>query len=98
MLTTTEASEGLKVNNNGLKVKNQEVIEVECWDAYFLYTRNNLYNTLCCYALDNGPVEKFDQIPGRVAFRFTKYDWGKTIRQLFYEKIFTFNLNKKSQM
>lgn len=69
----------------GYRESNQEIVEIKLWEIYLLYNRHNLYNTLSTYALDNGPVEKEQQEAGRVSFRFTEYDWDRTIKQLLYD-------------
>lgn len=69
----------------GFKETKQEIIEIKLWEVYLLYNRNNLFQTLSTYSLDNGPVEKGQQEPGRVSFRFMKYDWDKTIKTLLYD-------------
>ena len=63
----------------------QEIIEIKLWEIYLLYNRHNLYNTLSTYSIDNGPGEKAQQEEGRVCFRFTEYDWDRTIKQLLYD-------------
>lgn len=63
----------------------QEIVEIKLWEVYLLYNRQNLYKTLSTYSLDNGPVEKDHQEEGRVSFRFTSFDWDRTIKQLLYD-------------
>lgn len=70
---------------SGYRESRQEIMEVKLWEIYLLYNRHNLYNTLSTYSIDNGPVEKPQQEEGRVSFRFTEYDWNRTIRQLLYD-------------
>lgn len=69
----------------GYKEASQEIIEIKLWEVYLLYNRQNLYNTLSTYSLDNGPVEKDHQEEGRVSFRFMSYDWDRTIKHLLYD-------------
>lgn len=70
---------------SGHRESSQETVEIRVWEIYLLCNRHNLYNTLSIYALDNGPVEKEQQEEGRVSFRFTEYDWDRTIKQLLYD-------------
>ena len=69
----------------GLKESSPETVEIKLWEVYLLYNRRNLYKTLSTYSLDNGPVEKDQQEDGRVSFRFTAFDWDRTIKQLLYD-------------
>lgn len=69
----------------GYKEARQETVEIKLWEVYLLYNRQNLYNTLSTYSLDNGPVEKDQQEEGRVSFRFMAFDWERTIKQLLYD-------------
>lgn len=69
----------------GYKDSRQETVEIKLWEVYLLYNRQNLYNTLSTYSLDNGPVEKGRQEEGRVSFRFLAFDWERTIKQLLYD-------------
>jgi hypothetical protein len=69
----------------GYRNSHQEIVEIKLWEIYLLYNRNNLYNTLSTYSLDNGPVEKDQQQDGRISFRFMVYDWDRTIKQLLYD-------------
>jgi len=69
----------------GYKHSGQEIIEIKLWEIYLLYNRQRLYNVLSTYALDNRPVEKDHQEEGRVSFRFTSFDWERTIKQLLYD-------------
>jgi hypothetical protein len=78
MLQTTDKPAGFKESR-------QEIVEIKLWEVYLLYNRSNLYNTLSTYSLDNGPVEKGQQEPGRVSFRFMGYDWERTVKQLLYD-------------
>lgn len=78
MLQTTDKPAGFKESR-------QEIVEIKLWEVYLLYNRSNLYNTLSTYSLENGPVEKGQQEPGRVSFRFMSYDWERTVKQLLYD-------------
>jgi hypothetical protein len=69
----------------GFKDSTQEIVEIKLWEVYLLYNRSNLYTTLSTYSLDNRPVEKDQQEPGRVSFRFLTFDWERTIKQLLYD-------------
>ena len=69
----------------GYKESRQETVQIKLWEVYLLYNRQNLYNTLSTYSLDNGPVEKDQQEEGRVTFRFMAFDWERTIKQLLYD-------------
>ncbi|MEO5600064.1 MAG: hypothetical protein ABIR06_03970 [Cyclobacteriaceae bacterium] len=69
----------------GFKEARQEIVEIKLWEVYLLYNRSNLYTTLSTYSLDNGPVEKAQQEPGRVSFRFMTFDWERSVRQILYE-------------
>ena len=52
------------------------------WEIYLLRSRINLSKTLSAYSLDNGPSDKEVNDPERVLFRFTRFDWDKTIKSL----------------
>jgi hypothetical protein len=69
----------------GYNEDRQEIVEIKLWEVYLLYNRQNLYNILSTYSIDNGPVEKDQQEDGRVSFRFMAYDWDRTVKQLLYD-------------
>jgi hypothetical protein len=67
---------------SGYKKAEAAVTEVKLWEAFLLYNRHNLYNTLSTYSLDNGPLPKADNDLATVTFRFMTRDWNKTLRDL----------------
>jgi hypothetical protein len=67
---------------SGLRESHEGIVEVKLWEAFLLYNRHNLYNTLSTYAIENGPVEKENTDQATVSFRFTAYDWNNTLRQM----------------
>lgn len=69
----------------GYQQSRPEIVEIKLWEVYLMYNRQNLYNTLSTYSLDNGPVEKDQQEEGRVSFRFMAFDWDRAIKQLLYD-------------
>ena len=67
---------------SGIKEGRAAIIEVKLFEAFLLYNRHNLYNTLGTYSLDNGPLEKRDDDLATVSFRFMLRDWTNTLRDL----------------
>jgi hypothetical protein len=53
-----------------LRSEMQEIIEIKLWGLYLLSNSTNLYHEIIEFSLDNGPVEKNPQKPGRITFRF----------------------------
>lgn len=66
----------------GLKESTNTIIEVKLWEAFLLYNRHNLYNTLATYSLDNGPLAKRENDLATITFRFMLRDWNNTLRDL----------------
>jgi hypothetical protein len=69
---------------SGLRESHEGIVEVKLWEAFLLYNRHNLYNTLSTYAIENGPVEKENTDQATVSFRFTAYDWHNTIKKMLH--------------
>lgn len=67
---------------SGLRESTEGIVEVKLWEAFLLYNRRNLYNTLSTYAIENGPVEKENTDQATVSFRFTSYDWNNTLKDM----------------
>jgi hypothetical protein len=67
---------------SGINEGRAAIIEVKLFEAYLLYNRHNLYNTLTTYSLDNAPLEKKDDDLATVSFRFMLRDWNNTLRDL----------------
>lgn len=67
---------------SGLRESQEGIVEVKLWEAFLLYNRRNLYNTLSTYAIENGPVEKENTDQATVSFRFTSYDWHNTLKAM----------------
>jgi hypothetical protein len=72
------------MNNSpsGLRERHEGIVEVKLWEAFLLYNRHNLYNTLSAYAIENGPLENSNVDQATVDFRFTSYDWNNTLKKL----------------
>lgn len=74
------------LNNNGLpsgfKRTTQTAIEIRLWEVYLIRSRTSLKNILSGYALDKGPMPAIAEDFDRVSFRFMKYDWEKSVKQL----------------
>ena len=62
----------------------QDVVEVKLWSLYLLIKSTALYNEILESSLDNGPVEKNPQTPGRITFRFSAKAWETKIKKLLY--------------
>jgi hypothetical protein len=67
---------------SGFQETKEGIIKVKLWEAFLLYNRHNLYQTLATYSLDNGPLEKEDNDLATVSFRFMLCDWNNTLRDL----------------
>lgn len=67
---------------SGLRERHEGIVEVKLWEAFLVHNRNNLYNTLSAYAIENGPLEMSNADQATVDFRFTSYDWNNTLKQL----------------
>jgi hypothetical protein len=67
---------------SGLEETREAIVEVALWEAFLLYSRHNLYSTLCTYSLDNAPLERDDNDLATVSFRFMACDWNKTLKKL----------------
>ena len=67
-----------------LKPQTQEIVEIKLWGLYLLINTNNLYSEIIQASLDNGPVEKNPQNPGRITFRFSTKEWESKIKKLLY--------------
>ena len=67
---------------SGLRERQEGIVEVKLWEAFLLYNRHNLYNTLSTYAIENGPIEKENTDQATISFRFTSYDWHNTLKHL----------------
>jgi hypothetical protein len=67
-----------------LRSEMQEIIEIKLWGLYLLSNSANLYREIIEFSLDNGPVEKNPQKPGRITFRFGIRDWEGRIKKLLY--------------
>lgn len=66
----------------GLCEIKEGIVEVKIWEAFLLYNRNNLYNTLFTYSLNNGPEADNEHDLGIITFRFTTWDWRNTLKKL----------------
>lgn len=56
----------------------QTAVEVEILESYLLRSKTNAAKTLCTYSLDNGPMSECSD--GNLLFRFTGYDWDRSLR------------------
>jgi hypothetical protein len=66
---------------SGLRERHEGIVEVKLWEAFLLHNRNNIYNTLSTYAIDNESMDtKSEQ--ATVDFRFTSYDWNNTLKKM----------------
>ena len=72
------------INNSpsGLRERHEGIVEVKLWEAFLLYNRHNLYQTLSTYAIENGPLENTNSEQATIDFRFTSYDWNNTLKKL----------------
>lgn len=59
-----------------------DAIEVRLWEIYLTRSRKNFYQILSSYSLDNGAYRKSTLAHDRVSFRFTLYDWKKSVIRL----------------
>jgi hypothetical protein len=66
------------------KNESHDIVEIKLWGLYLLINRTNLYNEMIEASLDNGPVEKNPQTPGRITFRFSAKTWESKIKKLLY--------------
>lgn len=64
--------------------ESQDIVEIKLWGLYLLINRTSLYNEMIEASLDNGPVEKNPQTPGRITFRFSAKTWESKIKKLLY--------------
>jgi hypothetical protein len=74
----------LENTTSSLRKESQDVIEIKLWGLYLLINRTSLYNEMIEASLDNGPVEKNPQTPGRITFRFSAKTWETKIKKLLY--------------
>jgi CheY-like chemotaxis protein len=89
---------------SGLKNIPQEAVEIKLWEIYLLRNRHNLSTSLSRYSLDRGPLHRNEETE-RIVFRFMKYDWDKSIRQLLTDqsvpfeivRTFTTDVNQKTR-
>ena len=66
---------------SGLRERHEGIVEVKLWEAFLLHNRNNIYNTLSTYAIENESLDaKSEQ--ATVDFRFTSYDWNNTLKKM----------------
>lgn len=70
---------------SGVKRVAKEAVEVKLWEIYLLRSRTNLSDTLSIYSLDNGPLQPDAWDSEMVIFRFTRFDWDRTIKSLLSE-------------
>src|SRR5688572_4404651 len=70
---------------SGLIKSTLEGIEIRLWNFYLTRNLKNLHHVLSSYSLDNGPVQKSIHDANRVFFRFTSYDWTRSILPMFGE-------------
>src|SRR5688572_24902723 len=68
----------------GLRATTQKTVEVRLWETYMIRSRTNLYQVLCDYSLDRGPLQRLNETE-RIYFRFMRYDWDKTISIILTE-------------
>lgn len=68
----------------GSPARPKEIIEIKLWEVYLVMNRTNLYHVLTASSIDQGPVEKGQQEPGRVVFRYTATEWEKNIKHLLH--------------
>jgi CheY-like chemotaxis protein len=67
---------------SGIKTSMQDAIEVRLWEIYLLRSRTNINHILSSYSLDKGLCTSNMKDPERVCFRFLKYDWEKSLRDM----------------
>lgn len=77
---------------SGLRSAPLEGIEVRLWDIYLLRNRTNLSHLLSKYSVNGGISHETGNPSGRVSFRFTLYDWERTLEPLLVEQQVPFEL------
>lgn len=65
-------------------INENEIVEIKLWGLYLLMTPVHLYNEIIQFSLDQGPVEKNPQTPGRITLRFKANEWEQRIKKLLY--------------
>lgn len=80
---------------SGLRSHTLEGIEIKLWEIYLLRNRTNVSQVLTSYSLNNGPI--FDAVTGsgRVSFRFTGYDWSKSVMQILHTNHIPYEVSGK---
>lgn len=68
---------------SGLKTTQMDGIEIRLWETYLFRSRKNISNILASYSFDNGPFIHHGSGMSRVSFRFSLYDWRKTLIHIF---------------
>lgn len=82
----------LDAKPSGLKKSTVDGLEVRLWVIYLTRSRKNLFNVLSSYAVDNGPLKRSQEDPDRVHFRFTTYDWQKSVMPLCHDEHIPFEI------
>ena len=80
---------------SGLRNHSLEGVEIKLWEIYLLRNRTNIGQVLTSYSLNNGPVPHDIAGAGRVSFRFTAYDWTKSVMQLLQTNHIPFEITGK---
>lgn len=86
-----------KINDkpSGLRDHSVECVEIRLWDIYLLRNRTNIFQNLTNYSLDNCPVQDPADASGRLSFRFTAYDWSRSVIQLLLTNHIPFEIAGK---
>lgn len=86
-----------KINDKPSSLRNHSVecMEVKLWEIYLLRNRTNIFQTLTSYSLDNGPVQGVAHASGHVSFRFTAYDWSRSVMQVLLTNHIPFEIAGK---
>ena len=80
---------------SGLRSDTIEGIEIRLWEIYLLRDRTNLFQVLSSYSVNNRPGPETVDISGRVSFRFTRYDWDKSLKQLLMKQHIPFEVGSR---
>ena len=83
---------------SGLRSATIEGIEIRLWEIYLLRDRTNLFQVLSSYSVNNRPGPETVDLSGRVSFRFTRYDWDRSLKQLLMKQHIPFEVGSKFLM
>lgn len=83
---------------SSLRNHTSEGVVIRLWEIYLLRNRTNLGQVLTSYSLDNGPVPDGGPGTGRISFRFTAYDWSRSLAQLLHTNHIPYEVTSKFLM